>query len=285
VPPIYLYQDSTSGNILKLIDGLQRVKSVADYYRGRFARGYDTEGDFLLTGLAAASCYLGRDYQHLLTDDQTRLNDSVLRAYIVRQIGQTGQDCIAQIFERLNTGGTLLKGQEVRNCVYHGTLNDLLVVLNQNTNWRGIFGAPQPQVHLRDVELILRFLALHHGGDYAKPMKEFMNTFMRAHRNPPEPDLASYKGLFETTCARVHNALGERPFHLTRGINAAAFDGVFRAFASNPVARVRGLSGRYETLRADNDFLRLVREATTDERTVADRLARAEEILFGRGRH
>ena len=46
------------------------------------------------------------------------------------------------MFERLNTGGTQLVGQEIRNCIYHGPFNEMLMSLNKNKEWRTIFGKP-----------------------------------------------------------------------------------------------------------------------------------------------
>jgi hypothetical protein len=45
-----------------------------------------------------------------------------------------------QIFERINTSGRTLMPQEIRNCVYTGALNGLLIELNKNSSWRKLLG-------------------------------------------------------------------------------------------------------------------------------------------------
>src|SRR5204862_4091150 len=115
-----------------------------------------------------------------------RLKNSVLRAFIMKQIHPADDTSILEIFERLNTGGMILQGQEIRNCIYEGTFNELLKKLNTNNNWRKIVGTPTEDKRMRDVELILRFLALFYNVEnYNKPMKMFLHKFMLTNRRAP----------------------------------------------------------------------------------------------------
>ena len=43
------------------------------------------------------------------------------------------------IFHRLNSGGMKLNNQEIRNCIYSGSLNDALKDMDQNEDWRVIY--------------------------------------------------------------------------------------------------------------------------------------------------
>jgi hypothetical protein len=112
------------------------------------------------TGLKEDSPYNNMTYESLGATNPSaynRLNDSVLRAFIVKQMQPKDNASIYHIFERLNTGGTQLQGQEIRNCIYYGKFNDMIIRLNKNNAWRKIFGSPIPNKHKRDEELILRF--------------------------------------------------------------------------------------------------------------------------------
>ena len=51
---------------------------------------------------------------------------------------------IFTIFHRLNSGGARLNNQEIRNCIYGGSLNNLLKELNENQNWMKINKMKQP---------------------------------------------------------------------------------------------------------------------------------------------
>jgi len=96
-------------------------------------------------------------------------------AIIVRQEDPKDDDSsIFLVFERLNTTSTPLSEQEIRACVYHGPFNDHLRRANENADWRAIYG----DINLRqkDIELILRFLALYFDiASYERPMKLFLN--------------------------------------------------------------------------------------------------------------
>ena len=205
-----------------------------------------------------------------------------LRAFVVRQLNPGDNTSIYHIFERLNTGGTFLNPQEVRNCVRHGKLNDLLVELNSNPDWRLVYGKPQPDKRLRDVELILRFLALYYdSGSYSKPMKDFLNKFMDAHRNPDDGQLEEYTNLFARTAAAVASGLGPKSFHIRAGLNAAVFDSVFVAFARNLEHVPADVRQRYDTLLQNSSYTDAVGSRTTDDEVVRERLELAARFLFG----
>ena len=193
-------------------------------------------------------------------------------------------DAVFYIFARLNSGGTQLVGQEIRNCVYQGTFAELLNNLNEkNSDWRAIFGKATPDKRMRDAELILRFFALlGNSGKYKKPMKKFLNDFMEAHKNPSEQELKDFRSEFETVAKSVHAALGAKPFHVHAGLNAAAFDSVFVAFAKNKNATIKGMKKKWDSLKDDGDFSKLISAATPDEESIKKRLAQASSSLFAK---
>lgn len=132
---------------------------------------------------------------------------------------------------------------------------------------------------MRDIELIVRFFALFEESvPYTKPMKGFLNDFMKRHKN--DPNTPHYRALFEDSASRVLRALGERPFHLRRGINAATYDATMVAFAAHETVPP-DISQRYEQLIQDAKFIADTTAATTDVDTVNRRLQFAKAILFG----
>ena len=133
VPAIFLFTDDAKNEQL-VIDGQQRLMTVVYFLDGYFGEP-DANGRrkvFKLTGLNEKSPYYNKTYSDLEETNQAafnKLNDSVLRAFVIKQITPNGNTSVYHIFERLNTGGTQLVGQEIRNCVYHGSFNDLLCKL------------------------------------------------------------------------------------------------------------------------------------------------------------
>ena len=286
VPAIFLYADPETNKYL-VVDGQQRLLSIAYFFEGYFGTP-DKKGNraiFRLEGLNPKSPYNGLTYREIMSKDEAasnRLNDSVLRAFVVKQLRPGGRSSIYHIFERLNRGGTQLVGQEIRNCIYHGDFNDKLILLNKNKEWRAVFGKQAEDKRLRDVELILRFFALHHdSGGYFKPMKDFLSDFMDKHKKDDRSKLSAYEKLFTATTQAVRKHLGPRPFHIRAGLNVAAYDAVYVAFARNLQSIRSGVSGRYTSLKENKRFQELISSATTDEAAVAARLKLVEKKLFG----
>lgn len=96
---------------------------------------------------------------------------------------------IYYIFERLNTGGTPLKPQEIRNCICAGKFNEFLLQLNNYSTWRKFFNESNAIDHLQDVELILRFFALYDKVElYKSPMKDYLTDYMKNMKNISDED-------------------------------------------------------------------------------------------------
>lgn len=272
VPEVFLYKDGQSRHLV--IDGQQRLRSVVAYFDGEFPDGRP----FYLRGVAKQ--WEGKLYTQLSDVDARRLRTSILRAILMEQVDPYDLTSVYHVFERLNTGGTALSPQEVRNCVYHGPFNDLLFSLNRDRNWRAILGTEVPDKRLRDIELLTRFLALaEEYSEYATPMKDFISGFMRRHQH--STDNAKHEDLFKKTVSEVAETLGRRPFHVRRGLNAAVFDSVMVAFAQHKGKVPPNMQGRYQDLLSDERYLDVTTSHTTDVEALRDRIDLARRYLFG----
>ncbi len=285
VPAIFLYTDENE--ILNVIDGQQRLLSIVYFFSGYF--GEETRGRrtiFKLIRLKEQSPFFNATYKSIETSNPTaynRLNDSVLRAFIIKQIHPKDNTSIYHIFERLNTGATLLQGQEIRNCIYHGAFNDLLVQLNTDKNWRNIFGSNSINKRKRDVELILRFFALYYNRNkYSKPMKDFLSNFMYNNKNPSQAKLSEFEKLFSNTVEIIVHKLGAKPFNIVRGLNVAAFDSIFTLTAANLDKLDGNFLNNFNKLKKNAAFLQNISSATTDEKAVKERFNICKTALFGR---
>ena len=271
VPPIFVYKEPSSQKWI-IIDGQQRLRTICGFFEGKLPDG----GGFYLRGVSPQ--WEGKYYTNLDETDSIRFRDAVLRVIIVEQQDPKDDTSIYHIFERLNTGGTQLKAQEVRNCVYHGPFNDFLRELNKDSTWREIVGIGNADPRMRDIELIVRFLALLERGDsYEKPMKQFLNDYMRRHRREAKREL--YASAFLNTAKKVLKSLGPKPFHLKRGINVAIFDCVMIAFAQS--TKIPGdIKVRFSKLKENPSFQEAIRLHTTDVDRVKTRMKLARKILF-----
>lgn len=281
VPQIFIHTDSEQKSLV--VDGQQRLKSIFFFFEGFFGEE-DKAGKrkvFKLEGINENSKWFNKTFNDFSDPDKRKLKDSVLRAIIIKQLNPKDDTSVYHIFERLNTGGTLLKNQEVRNCVYWGKLNDLLQELNKYEVWRKLLGKPKLDSRQRDIELILRYTALYHWGkEYKRPMKDFLSSFMRRRRNLTEKEIGQERERFQKTCDLILKTLGEKPFNPRGALNASVFDSVFLAFSKHLESCPKDVKERYNRLIADEDFNKFTRSSTTNEEVVRGRVEKAEEILF-----
>lgn len=285
VPALFFYTDPDTGE-QQVIDGQQRLTSVVQFFEGQFKNAAMARARlFRLVGLGESSKFANCTYKDL--EDRhipmfAKLNDAVMRAFVIKQLDPKDATSIYHIFERLNTGGTQLLGQEIRNCVYHGSLNDLICTLNTEAAWRELIGKPAADPRMRDVEMILRFVGLYHFSDrYKKPMKDFLSRSMRWKRNISGDEAKELSRVFRETCATLIDRLGPRPFHIQRGMNPAVFDSVFTVVAQNLESIPADLKQRFDRLLQSIDFKAKASFRTTDKDAVARRLELARETLFG----
>lgn len=177
VPGIFLSKEEATEKLL-VIDGQQRLHSLSYFYKEVFK---PTGKEFSLTGIKTS--FKGLTYSKLAPEDRRRLDDSIIHATIIRQDEpDDGNSSIYFVFARLNTGGTQLQPQEIRDSLYHGEFNEVLSGLNTEPAWRKLYGPVSPRK--RDIELILRFFAFFYTSEkYQKPITEFLNSYMGSNRH------------------------------------------------------------------------------------------------------
>lgn len=283
VPGIFLAREGDSEKLL-VIDGNQRLKTLQYFYSGYFK---NMSSKFSLKYVQPE--FEGKTYVDLDASDRRKLDDSIIHVTIIRQDEPSGDDSsIYHIFERLNTGGRLLKPQEIRACIYHGKFNELLNDLNKNKKWREMYGQTNPHNRLADQELILRFFALYFGhNEYSSPMKDYLNIYMGSNRNFALNSGSELCDIFNKTVDLVYsgvgNKLGKETFRVSTQINAAFFDammvGIATRISRGDVKNVEGIEERRRSLLSDREFVTVCKSGTSDEKNVNIRIGKAIEIF------
>lgn len=283
VPQVFFYIDGRNKNLV--IDGQQRILSVVYFFEGYFGPEnlQGRRAVFRLSGLSEGSPYAGKRFADLGTQEQRKLKGAVLRAVNIKQLAPANQSTsMFHIFERLNTGGTPLKAQEIRNCVFHGPLVDSLHKVNEDPNWRTILAKKPLDKHQRDVEVILRIFAMsERGSEYEKPMKEFLNQQMRNYAN--ERSIASIEKFverFSEVTAAIVEQLDPKPFHVRGPVNLAAMDSVMAVLVRNSTNVPKDLKARYATLLSNEDYRKAIFFNTSDPKEVQKRLELAHRVLM-----
>ncbi len=273
IPQLFLYRPFSSSKLI-VVDGQQRLATIAKFYSGVFSE----RQVFKLRGVSEE--WNGKLYADLGEDDRYRLDDSTLRSIIVRQVQPKGDSSIYQIFERLNTGGTQLNAMEIRKAIYHGAKYTFLETLNKESSWRHLIGRPFPDNRLRDVELVLRVLALaSNGNGYHKPMKTFLTDYMESLPSEQSSEMEELGQRFRQASRVLYDRLGERPFHLRSRLNVSALDAVMSTAIESFECLATDLESRYQNLCAKNEFLDSVMYNTSDAVTINRRLRLASELL------
>jgi Protein of unknown function DUF262 len=281
VPPAFFYIDEVNKSLV--IDGQQRIRSVIFFFEGYFGAetGQGKRQVFRLTGLSEKSPYHNLRFADLKDSDQRKLRGSVLRAVNIKQLApRADNSSVYHIFERLNTGGTALKPQEIRNCVFRGPIVGKLRALNRDENWRKLLGKDVSDRFQRDVELVLRLFSLFEDWEkYEKPMKEYLNKSMRQNTQFVSPKARKFQKLFPKACEAVVKALGAKPFHVRGPLNSSVLDATMCAVLEAHGNLPADFKEQFYKLNADEDFQEKIRVSTTDTVTVRNRIRIAKKYL------
>lgn len=312
IPQIFLYEESKNSYLV--IDGQQRLMSIYYFIKKRFPREakrselrqiFDKHGKipaeilendeyFMRFNLKLSNDSSGRPH-HLGKLNYDTLNDlkngfdlRAVRNIIIKQNAPEEDDSsIYEIFNRLNSGGVNLTAQEIRTSLYHSSFYDLLYRLNLDPRWRRLLGVSEPDLHMKDIEILLRgFAMLMEGQNYKPSMKKFLNVFSKKARLLKDDVLTRMEATF-FSFLEATVGLPEKSFYgsATGRFNISMFDAVFAATAYGKMrgdAAVPSLqASRLDQLKSDPQFLEATQKATADSGNVSIRLSRAATILLG----
>jgi uncharacterized protein with ParB-like and HNH nuclease domain len=280
VPQVFLYVNSE--DLLEVIDGQQRLMSVKYFLDGYFGEE-DEKGrrqTFRLKGLSKRSEYNGKSFDQLELRDQRKLRNSTLRAINIKQLRPSGEnDAVFHIFERLNTGGTQLKPQEIRNAVYRGKIVDKLRELNAIKEWQRILGLSKPDKNQKDVELVLRLFSLFQQWEkYEKPMLRYLNKQMDSNRDFDSKRAEDFEKSFQRAVKLVDKTF-ERPFRPKRVLNSAVLEAVMISVLETEDITSKQLEKNYPKLFLNEDFSKNITGGTTDTTVLTKRIEVCKAIL------
>ncbi|HMQ04060.1 MAG TPA: DUF262 domain-containing protein [Pyrinomonadaceae bacterium] len=314
VPQIFLYEEGR--NQFLVIDGQQRLMSIYYFIKGRFPRKekrvelrtvFEKHGnipDEILHNDSYFSNFKlslpeklpnhpnkfkGLNYQ-TLGDYRTQFDLRPIRNVIVKSNTAGEHDeadsAVYEIFNRLNSGGINLSPQEIRMSLYHSAFYDMLFKLNIEDEWRRLLQAKQPDLHMKDVEVLLRgFAMLIDSANYKPSLIKFLNQFSKkckAHSAEQNQYLEELFSSFLNACSELEDDafLNKK----NRRFNIALFEAVFTAALEEPFRTRALLTGKLDRttiseLEMDSEFLEAALEGTTSRANVVQRLNRARQLI------
>lgn len=278
VPNILLGRDPET-EVMEVIDGQQRILSICDFFRGRFR----DERVFKLTGDIDKK-FEGKTFDSLDEATQKKLRNAVLKA-VVLVYPKDDPNIKFTAFQRINTGSVVLNQQEIRNCIFGGSLNDALINLNESDQrWRELL-SKKPDKRMRDVETILRFfVAYFKSSTYERPITAFLNKFMEENRYISSEKAEEWKKLFSETLELIIKNVGQSfpKSSTSKSFNRAIFESVMVAVARlqrEKRLKLKSLSGKYKKLLEDKTYVDAVTSQTSDKKKYLERIRIAYETL------
>jgi hypothetical protein len=296
VPSIFLAK--TKDEKLLIIDGYQRLMTVRDYVKGIFSK--DGKVFKLSRTEKVHSKWRGKAFAELEDEEQRRIRNTTIHAIIFMQRSPLeGDTSLFQVFERINSSGRTLLPQEIRNCVYQGPLNSLLLAINENESWRRLFGKESKDDRMRDVEFILRFFALSSEQilfDDNPPsrisLKKYLNQFM--DRFNETAYMEEFRSRFNNAIYKAEIALGDNAFHnisptnsdhLVERFSPTLFDSVLIAFYladkdKKPDVTPDQAKAKKLELLLQEDYQRLLSQETMRVPNIRERVFKMYNALF-----
>jgi uncharacterized protein DUF262 len=226
IPPVFLYEYDL--NRYEVMDGQQRLNAVLEFY----------ENKLVLTGLSTWSVLNGLTYKKCPPRirrglDRRRISANVLLAENIKK--EADADFIRRtVFERLNTGGQQLNAQELRNSLYSGPFNQLLIELAGDRLFDDIWGIPpyatnyhraknQVSQHLSenklfrrmiDCEIVLRFFAFRDQSAIKGSVRSTLDRCTKSNQFAEESQLAEWRSAFHSALGTAHSIFGDRTFQV-----------------------------------------------------------------------
>ena len=196
IPTVYLCEENDG--TYSVIDGQQRMTSFVRFLNN----------DFSLKGLEELTELNGKKFKDLDKTYQRTIKSSSLNSIILTK---ESQELKYEIFARLNQGSLRLKPQELRNCIYRGSFNNMLEEIAESNKLLPILFLEENK-RKNYQEYILRFYALRNYLEYSTSMTKTMNDYMSKHQNDDEKEIENAKKLFNKTIDIVKQVFGDTAF-------------------------------------------------------------------------
>ncbi len=174
-----------------------------------------------------------------------------------------------------------MNNQEIRNCIYQGTLNTLLQEISKSETFKSLFDISETKKYrFSNEELLLRGLALSNDFEnYHGPLAKYLNTFMSDNR---DGDIDDFKADLEFAITTIYEKiLGAEPFpRLSKATIEAIFVAIIRNKGAVLLKTDEQLKSMYHTLRDDELFsVDALKEGLAATDKVIARLTKAVEIF------
>ena len=281
IPSIFVAED-TDGR-WEIVDGLQRLSTILSFFG--LLKHTPEKNDWILEAGDVAESLSGLKMDDLPVKYQLNIKRSVCRIEIVKW--DSNYDMRYELFNRLNTGGSPLTDQEIRNCIFRGIsveFTDLIKQLASDSKFVSLIQPTEKQVEeLYLDELVLRFFSLYDNHEKVnKNLSEHMTDYMRS-ATKSEEDYEHKVEIFKQVVS-VLMPIGRSALSGKNGqLSTSLYDGIFNGLAKNisyfESAEPKNIDSLIEKLKGDEDFKKASGVASNYKERVKKRIKRALIIL------
>ena len=232
-PPIFVAEDKEGK--WELVDGLQRLSTVLSFFgllKNNEKNNWILEKGDLVEELEV----FNKDSLPLIF--QRNIKRAYCRVEIIKWDSQL--DMRYELFNRLNTGGSSLTEQEIRNCIFRGNTSKFNDYLNELANEEkfieltNISQNKKEELYLE--ELVLRFTALYNNYENMEDnMSKFLTEYMKKITSGIlKIDYKEMKDIFENTIDLLRELNNNEVFFSTNNqFSSSYYDGIMIGIAKN----------------------------------------------------
>lgn len=201
------YFDASDDNKWLVVDGLQRLSSIRKFVV--------KSQDELAKPLRLCGLEYLKDLNRLIYEDlprqyKRRIDECPITLFLIQP--GTPSKVKYSVFRRINTGGLVLKNQEIRNALAQPRERKFLEHLANDENLVRTMGNQSKR--MVDQELVLRFISFY-TQDYLKSPKNiavFLDESMESIKYYSEVDLNKLSGVFRRATRLSFEIFGETAF-------------------------------------------------------------------------
>lgn len=188
-----------------------------------------------------------------------------------------------QIFNRLNSGGSKLYNQEIRNCIYQGSFNTMIKRLSRSDRWcrfAGVTPKKVMQARFAHEERILRFFAFNERwSEYTGHFAAFLNDYMETYKDCETRQLENFEAVFKDTMD-IASKIGEN--NMTKNVADAVLVGIAHNVGKLREKSDAEIRSRYHALMTEAEYsATALGQGLSQKDKVAQRIKKSIEI-FGR---
>ena len=278
IPSICVSLDGTTQKRL-VIDGLQRITTMIKFLdpESKWRLSKITDVDAKISGMRV-------DEIRVLAPKLIEIFENFIIPITVIRCDYSRHDhmqYLFQIFNRLNSGGSKLYNQEIRNCIYQGSFNTMIKRLSRSEKWcrfAGVTPKKVMQARFAHEERILRFFAFNElWSVYAGHFAAFLNDYMETYKDSNARQLENFEAVFNDTMD-IACRIGVN--NMTKNVADAVLVGIAHNLGKLKDMGNAEIQSRYQALMAEAEYsAAALGQGLSQKEKVSQRIKKSIEVF------